>query len=398
MAKRLIATAAARRALALVVGLALVTPAPANAQGLFSGYKKWAYTILGAAVAGIPAYIISDAETFGGSCSSRGCVTALAAVFGGGVGFLIGRELDARYARQMSAGPSMDYDFRNVTLDLVPDRITPFHGGAAIVGLGGARVVMDDGSVLSRAFGVRGIEDAAVMPELDLLVLSTASSLLAFPVSADSGRGQVIDDRGGSAMELFEDRLAVAGLDSLRLLALSRSAGETSIETLAGRESFEFITDMAFSSYRRVGWVLMEDRLASFNSNLEKIAEIQLPVPGRSLRSQGNRLAVAAGTNGVLVLDIADPSAPRVVQRYEGVRFAYAADLSGDLMYVAAGPEGLVVVDLGAAVPEVVGVAREVDFATDVAVGAGGEAWILDRDGRQVQIARFGVEALGSTR
>ena len=116
-----------------------------------------------------------------------------------------------------------------------------------------------------------------------------------------------------------------------------------------------------------------------------------MPAAGRTVRGHGNRLAIAAGTNGVYVLDASDPAAPRVVQQYTGVRFAYAADLEGDRLYVAAGTEGVAVVDISGDQPRVIGVARHTEFATDVRVSGVGKAWILDRDGELVQIVDFGV-------
>lgn len=389
-------SAAARRTIALALALILFSlPVTGEAQGLFPGKKKWFYALIGAAVAGIPAYIFSSqGSTFSDNCSSTGCVTTIVALAGGTVGLLIGLEADARYNRRMAAGPSIEYDFQNVPLGLVPDRMTGFAGGAAVAGVGGARIVMRDGTLLKRGFGVRGIEDVAVLPAVDLLVLSTASNLIAFPVGADSGQGEVIDERGGGAMEVFEERLAVAGLDSLRVLQLRRAAEGTAVDTRAGVENFDFIADMAFSPYGRTGWVLIDDRLISYTAELDKVGEIVLPAPGRTVRADGSRLVIAAGSDGVFILDAADPAAPRVVQHFEGVRFAYAADLHGDRLYVAAGPEGVVLVDVSDPGLRVLGVARHVTFATDVVVGDDGAAWILDRDGQRVQIAEFASEAV----
>jgi hypothetical protein len=377
-----------RRSIALAVTLAVISPASGLAQS--KSYKRWYFGIGGALAIGIPAYVFTSEErSFSSSCSSKGCVGGVAAAVGGIIGFLIGMELDNKYERRMRAGPTFDYSFRNVPLDIVPDRIAGFQGGAAVVGMGGARVIRSDGTVQSRGSGVRGIEDVAVLPALDLLVLSTFSNLLSFQLANDSAYGRVIDERGGGSMEVFESRLAVAGLDSLRLLDLTRIDDDVRIETVAGFENSEYVTDMAFDADRNIGWILKETRLASYEAGLRKIGEVTLPAAGRMVRAQGNRLVVAAGSSGAFVLDARDPAAPRVVQQYEGVRFAYAADLDGDRMYVAAGTEGVALVDISGADPQVVGVARETRFATDVVVSGVGVVWIVDRDGKSVQIADF---------
>ncbi|MGD8700207.1 MAG: hypothetical protein PVJ43_13005 [Gemmatimonadales bacterium] len=387
---RLLGGGLLRRSIAFAVALVLVSPASSLAQS--KSYKRWYLGIGGALAIGIPAYVFTSEEgTLSSTCSSKGCVGGVAAAIGGIIGFLVGLELDKSYERRMRAGPTFDYSFQDVPLDIVPDRITGFPGGAAIVGMGGARVVRSDGTIRSRGSGVRGIEDVAVVADLDLLILSTFSNLLSFEMANDSAYGRVIDERGGGSMEVFDSRLAVAGLDSLRLLDISRVEDDVRIETVAGLESSDYVTDMAFDADRNIGWVLTENRLVSYEAGLRKIGEVTLPATGRSVRAQGDRLVVAAGSSGALVFDARDPTAPRIVQQYEGVRFAYAADLDGERMYVAAGPEGVALVDISGDEPRVVGVAREPRFATDVVVSEAGVAWILDRDGKSVQIADFRV-------
>jgi hypothetical protein len=390
---RLFGKARSRRSTAFAVAIALVValPTAGPAQDSPKSYKKWYLAIGGAILAAIPAYVFTADEGFESGCSSKGCVGLVAAIIGGTMGFFIGMEMDKSYSRRMAAGPSLDYSFRDIPLGLVPDRMTYFPGGAAVVGASGARIIREDGSVHPRGSGVRGIEDVAVMPSMDLLVLSTFSNLISFSVEDDSAQGQVIDDRGGGVIEAFQGRLAVAGLDSLRLLAVRKDAGDYDVETVAGFENPDYVTDISFDGYGRVGWVLIEDRLTSYSAGFEKVGEIFLPAAGRTVRGQGHRLAVAAGTNGVYVLDASDPAAPRVVQQYTGVRFAYAADLEGNRLYVAAGTEGVAVVDIGGDQPLVIGVARHTEFATDVRVSGTGKAWILDRDGELVQIVDFGV-------
>lgn len=381
------------RSIALAVALAVASPVPALAQA--KSYKRWYFGIGGALAIGLPAYIFTNDQSFQSSCSSKECVGIVAATVGGLIGFLIGLELDNKYERRMRAGPTFDYSFRDVPLDIVPDRIAGFPGGAAVVGMGGARVIRTDGSIQPRGSGVRGIEDVAVLPNLDLLILSTFSNLLSFSIASDTAYGQVIDQRGGGSMEVFANRLAVAGLDSIRVLDIRRDDDDVSIETVSGVENSDYVTDMAFSSDRDIGWVLREERLTAYEAGLRKIGEITLPAAGRTVRAEGNRLVVAAGSSGVFVLDSTDPARPRVVQRYEGVRFAYAADLDGDRMFVAAGPEGVALVDISGSEPRVLGVAREARFASEVVVSDTGAVWIVDRDGRSVQIADFGTRVAG---
>ena len=382
------------RALLLAMAVLVVAPQPVFAQE-YKGKRKYIYAVLGFVVIAVPAYIAADDDDKSNFCDSKACMSILGGAVGALVGFVIGSEIDSKNERKMAAGPSLDYTYRNVPLDITPEHIAYFPGGAAVSGVGGARVVYRDGLMLSRGSNVRGIEDIAVLPDLDLLVLSTYANLIAFPLRGDSVQGEVIDEIGGGAIESFDDRLAVAGFDSLRLLQVQEGATSISTRQLAGIENTEFVTDMTYARYGRVSWLLFQDRLVAYNSSFEKLGELQLPVGGRSIRSDGSRLAVAAGSNGVLVLDARDPTLPRVVLEYKGVRFAYVADLEGDQLFVAAGPEGVAVVDISGAEPRVLGVARNVKFASDVIPVGNGEMWILDREARRVQIAEFTTEAAG---
>lgn len=383
------------RAFVLAVISLLFVPEPAEAQFLKTN-RKWIFAVVGAAAAGIPAVAFSADKESGPACSSKECMGTVAGLIGGAIGYLVGGELDSRYARRVAAGPSIDYDFEDVPLGITPSRMTVFPGGAVVVGVGGARIVRRDGTVVPRGTGVRGIEDVEVMPREDLLVLITFSNLLAFSLADESAKGQVIDELGGNSLGAFSDRLAVAGRDSLRLLSLIRSGDSISVETVTNRENASFVTDMTFSSFAGVGWILMEDRLVAVGPDLGVLGELKLPAPGRSVRAAGDRLVVAAGSDGVFVID-GNPEAPEVVLTYKGLKFAYAADLDGDTLYVAGGPEGAAVVDVSGSEPMTIGIARESRFPVDITVTGAGEVWILDRQGRSIQIANFQPRAVDTT-
>ena len=382
-----------KSALTFLTALAvLAAPSAAAAQDSYKSHRKIWYALIGAAVVGGVTFALTNNNERGiGNCTDQTCVTAVTTAMGGLVGYLVGRDIDSKRERRFAAGPSLEYEFQNIPLQLVPDRMTAFPGGAAVVGLGGARIVMRDGTMTLHGRGVRGIEDVAVLPSSNILILSTPRSLLAFPVRDEHGQGTVIDERGGGTMEAIRDNLAVAGVDSLRLLALHMRDEVVDAETLAGFESFDYVADMAYSPFSGLTWVLTDDLLTAYNSDLEMVGELLLPAIGRSVRAHGSRLVVAAGTNGAFVVDATDPEDARVVGEFTGMRFAYAADLDGDLLYVAGGNEGVAVVDMSGSEPRVVGIAREVRFASDVIVAGESDVWILDREGRQVQIAEFGV-------
>lgn len=358
--------------------------------GELQGKKRVLFAALGMLVAGVPAYVSSESAPSGGNCSSQSCVTALAVVIGGTAGFLIGLDYDRKYTRRLASGPTLEVTTppTRIPLTLAPERMTGFEAGAVVTGSAGANLVYEDGRVLPRATGIRGIEDAAVLPQQDLVVFATASGLLAFPLSGDSVRGSLLDRTGGSALETVDADLAVGDASEIRILRVESVDGVPSAERVAAVASGGLVTDLTWSPFGRVAWALVESRLVGFApGTLEPLGSVDLPGPGLVVRVRGDRAIVASGSQGVVLVDIADPTAPRVVQVIGGMRFAYSADLAADRLHVAAGSEGVVVVDLSdETAPSVIGVLRTVGFARDL-FAEGRRLWVLDRLGRKVEIA-----------
>lgn len=369
--------------------------AQARDDGGLRGHKRFLYALVGAVAVGVPAYYVSGGRGVdGGVCTSQSCLTGLAVVLGGGVGFLIGLEHDQKLTRRLAAGPTLRYEHRAIPLGLVPEEMVPFRSGAVVTGIGGAELVYRDGRTVSRARGIRGIEDATVLEGQDLVIFATASGLLAFPLSGDTVRGSLLDRTGGSAVEAIESDLAVGDASEIRLLRVDAPAGETpKAEPLVAVASGGLVTDLRWNPFSRVAWALIDDRLVAYApGTLDRLGELTLPGPGISLRVRGDRALVAAGSDGVILVEIGDPAAPHVVQVIRGMRFAYAADLQGDRLHVAAGSEGMIVLDVSnESDPRVVGVARTARFARDV-FAQDGQVWVLDRDGRRVEIAEITAE------
>jgi hypothetical protein len=103
----------------------------------------------------------------------------------------------------------------------------------------------------------------------------------------------------------------------------------------------------------------------------------------RALAVEGPRLAVAFGEDGIKMYHAADPAAPRLTAEWNGARFAYDVSLAGMRMFVAAGPEGLYVLDVSGD-PVVIGLARELGFAAAVS-SFGQFTYILDRSTNSVR-------------
>lgn len=86
----------------------------------------------------------------------------------------------------------------------------------------------------------------------------------------------------------------------------------------------------------------------------------------------GSRAYVAAGTDGVHILDISDPASPRLIGRWNSPGSAEGIAHDGTSLFVADGPFGLHIVDIAnPAAPALVASAYETMFAFDVAVHEG---------------------------
>jgi hypothetical protein len=82
-----------------------------------------------------------------------------------------------------------------------------------------------------------------------------------------------------------------------------------------------------------------------------------------------SRAYIAAGTDGIYIVDISDRTAPRVIGRWDSPGTAEGIARDGSWIYVADGPFGLRIVDASdPATPRPVGSAFDTRFAFDVAV------------------------------
>jgi hypothetical protein len=89
---------------------------------------------------------------------------------------------------------------------------------------------------------------------------------------------------------------------------------------------------------------------------------------------------VAAGSGGVYAVDVRDPDRPVELFNWAGARFVYDVAVLHDRVYLAAGPEGLYVLELQDTGFVPVGLSRNLGFVAAVEAGAGA-VYLLDRSG-----------------
>src|SRR5690606_32503108 len=283
-------------------------PPPATGGSDLSGHRRFLFSALGATIALVPALLMSrQQQEERGVCTSRTCIVSVGAVMGASAGFLIGRDLDRSAARRNAAGPSIRFPARRVELELVPEEVAAYEGGAIVIGREGIAMVGEDQSVRRRGGAIRGVSDVVALPGRNAVLAATASGIYSFDLSG-SEEGRVVLREGGATLEaIAEDEVIVGAPDLVRRLRLSGRGTLLELAEEARAQDGGFSTALAFAPQAGIVWVLGPDRLVARTTQLQEVGSIALPVIGRSLSVSGSRALVAAGGDGMLVLDVGQP-------------------------------------------------------------------------------------------
>jgi len=141
------------------------------------------------------------------------------------------------------------------------------------------------------------------------------------------------------------------------------------------------IRDLQLDEARAVLWASTDHSLVALRATGDSLVTIgSVPLAGSGLRFVIDKslAAVAMGEKGVALFDIADPTQPKLRSIWTAAHFAYDVSIDGSRLYVAAGPEGVYLVDLSDEAPRTIGLARSLGFASAIASG-NGHTFILDR-------------------
>lgn len=360
------------------------------------GYRRWLYALAGAALGAVPALVAEENPEGRSPCSSRECITAVAAGVGATVGFLIGRERDQAVARRFAAGPSLRFRTSTIELELLPEELAPFEGGTVVIGREGVAAVDEAGQIRLRGGQIRGIAAAAVLPAHDVLLAATPTGLFAFALRDEESEGQLLlRDRAAAIEPVSASEIVLGSSDLLRRLRLSGQGTGLQAAAEIQAESPGVLIDLAFSPFAGVIWTLSRERLGARSAaQLQELGSVALPATGRSVSISGGRALIAAGADGLFLVDISRPEAPQLVGQVKGIQFAFDAVLEGDVAYVAAGRLGLLVVDVTDPTnPHTLGVVRNLGLVSDVAPAAAGKLYVLDREGRRLHLVEATARA-----
>ena len=365
-------------AVVLVVAVVLPPATAAAQEGGPGSHRKWLGGAIGAVVIGVPTFTSADFPTLG-TCARTECFAPLATAVGFTLGFLLGKEFDDGAARRFVAGPRLDLRPRHtVQLPFLPDRGRA--AGAAVLWSGAEGLVWLAGEAQSPLGGIRGLRDAALVEERAAVVAATPSGLFALPLVQDDIPGRRVDARGA--------RLVAAGSGGgLVVSGAGGLLGFTSLGQGAGLELSEaarttgdpLAADLVWPRASRIAWVLEGPRLvARDGGTLAEVGALELSAAARSLDVDAALGVVAAGRDGVFVIDVSDPAMPRLAARYQGIRSAFDVALLESRAYVAAGEQGLVVVDLTRpAAPAVAAVVRNLG-SPSLVLETSGQVWVVD--------------------
>jgi hypothetical protein len=368
-----------RRIVAVALLLALLT-APAAAQGRLP--RKWLMAGLGAAVTGTVALLYATSfEGNIGGCSSVSCVVPVTVGVGSFLGFMIGNEMDRVHRVRYGHAPPLSLRGVELALSTEPNDLTLRDNAVYVTGSEAVEVIAAGPRMTRTAIkarGLRGIGPVAPDPIQNTLLVGTAVGLYRFPLGTDEP-GTLAYAGEISALSGDGHLLAVGLGPELRILRVSDTL-ETAADSLPEDAR---VVDLAWQGSQRL-WVLTEDRLVAFEVDESGRPSVRGAYPfgavARRLTLTDSLAIVAAGSGGVYAVDIRDPDHPAELANWSGARFVYDAARLHDLVYVAAGPEGLYVLRLTAEGFSPVGLSRSLGFVA--AVEAGPDAiYLLDRAG-----------------
>lgn len=227
------------------------------------------------------------------------------------------------------------------------------------------------------AFVALGEDGVAVVnvsdPRAPALIATLDTPGIAFDVQFAAGAVFVADGAGG-----------------LRVISVPFGAGPREIGSLAtrGTSTVRVVGDRAY-----LGGALDGLLVVDVSDPSRPVALGSLGAPGGGVQSVGttlNReevavavagpLAFVAGERGLAVVDLSVEAFPAVIGQLAGGMMALGVDVAGSLAYVADGFAGLRVIDVAQTPPLALGTLATLDRAVDVEV-QGGIAHVADRLG-----------------
>ncbi len=365
--------------LALLAALASVAP-PSRAQQdsvlTEKGGKKTkarALAVVGLLVGGAAGYALGATQK-----PTNYSVVVAGAVIGGVTGWLVGRQYDELHAVQFRGVQPISPRTVDVDLEGEPTALAVNDSRVAVAGSEGVQIFASGASLIptnSRAAGLLGIVAVDLAPRTQFLALGSGVGLYLFPPR--QGRGVLVSEGGVAAVAASEGRVFFASGSRVAVAPVDADSTARWPGLVLGAP----LRALAFDAARAILWAATDERLVALRvmgDSLAIIGSAAIDGAARRVAALGDRVAVAVGTGGVRVFDVSDPTRPRAGRPWTVARFAYDVSLDGSRMFVAAGPEGVYVVEFRHGSMITIGLARKLGFASAI-LSRGGYTYLLDR-------------------
>jgi hypothetical protein len=354
-------------------------PSPTEPPGRTPRRKIFAIAgaIIGAA-AGIGYAKASQSDSHGG-CFGIQCVIVASTVGGAVFGYLIGREYDLTYASRFRGVQPLRPRSIGIGLEGEPVAIAVSDSTIAVAGSIGVQLFrISEGDLRGqarRAGGLRGISTVALAPRTEWIALGSPVGLYLFP--PQRGPGMLIRS-GDVGTAATSPEHVYFGVD--RRIEVAPLA-EDSVRTWPGITISEPVRDLALDTARSLLWAVTDRDLIALRpsgDSLERVGAAMLTGAGRALAITHDTAIVALGERGIQLFDTSDPAAPRPLESWTIAHFAYDVSVDRGRLFVAAGPEGVYVLELQGGELRTLGLARSLGFASALA-SHDGYTYILDR-------------------
>lgn len=327
------------------------------------------------ATAAASIYLVPHADEAVGSCSSPTCVLPFTIGAGLFVGYLMGREMDQAYAVHYRQGAPVSATSDRMHLEGEPQWLAVGGTRGAAGGAGGVQLFSTDAAprmLGRRGTGLRGLHGVDLAG--NDLTIATATGLYEF--AADAATGARRRDGDIAAVATWRGRRVIATGNRVELEP-APGARDTTWTSLALSAP---VHALGVDPRGAIVWAATDSALIALTMSGDTLVQrssTRLRGGARSVRSDGSRVVVAAGDRGLWLFDV-DGVTARQRFVWPGARFAYDAIIARERVYVAAGGDGLYVLDAKAPRGVVLGLARQVGFA--VALGVLGDyTYVLDR-------------------
>lgn len=343
--------------------------------------RRLIYGLIGASVgAGAAAFYMSakDDGVTPGLCSQESCVITFSVGLGTLVGYMVGREFDQlhvlRYRGRTALRPA------DVAASLTGEPMLLIARDSLVVagGPGGLQVFSSRAGLTPvgiRAAGIRGISAMDIAGRGSALAVGSSSGTYIYPPA--TGPGSLIREGEATALAAGPDRLYLGA--GSRLLVAPIDADTTG--AWPGIDAGGRVETLAWDAARSLLWAIVDSALVGYRAagdSLERLGAVSIGAAGRRISVSGSRIAIASGEQGVRLIDVSNPAQPVARWHWTDARFVYDVSMFEQRLYVAAGVEGVYVLDVSGAAPAVLGLARDLGFATAIA-STGGHTFVLDR-------------------